>query len=315
MAGFDEVPTLDFGDYTNGTPEQRLEFICTVGGSLERFGFVCFENHGVDTDLLESAYAAAKRAFELADSVKRGYEVPETGRQRGYTSFGVEHAKDQPTPDMKEFWQVGRDLGEGHPLHASGKVPTNVFPDEVPEFAEIMLFWFQEMEHFSNLVLDVVGAYLNLPDGYFRKMVEQSNSVVRVIHYPAIGDANPDGAVRAAKHEDINLMTILPASTHSGLQLLTHDGRWMDVTTKPGVLVCDTGDMMNLITGGQLPATTHRVVNPVGSDRSQPRYSMPFFQHPHPDFMLSPILDSDSDEEPIRADDFLRQRLAAIGVM
>lgn len=281
-------------------------FVRDLGLGLERFGFVAVVNHGIPTELLRSAYRLAGETFALPEAVKRRYETPGDGRQRGYTSFGVEHAKDTPLPDLKEFWHVGRTLPPDHPLHLSRDVPPNRFPAEVPAFEPTFKELFGRVEAFADTLLDSVGLYLGLPDGYFRALTRDGNSVLRVIHYPDV--AGPPGAVRAAAHEDINLLTVLPASTRPGLELLTRDGDWMAVDVPPDVMVCDTGDMMQLLTARVLPATTHRVVNPEGADGG--RLSMPFFLHPHPDAMLEPM-----DGTPaVRTRDFFHERLRAIGV-
>ncbi len=303
------IPVVDLRDF-HADPETRVRFVQTLGEGLERFGFVAVKGHGIPPTLLRQAYNMARKTFDLPSQTKRAYETPGDGRQRGYTSMYVEHAVDVAQPDLKEFWHIGRSLEEDHPLHLSGDVPSNRFPDEVPGFEPVFQNLFDQMEDFANRLLDAVGEYLELPDGFFRRMVTDGNSIIRVIHYPDLGGVKvPVGAVRAAAHEDINLITVLPASTRPGLELLTRDGEWMAVNAPPDVMVCDTGDMMALVTGGRLPATTHRVVNPEGSDGG--RLSMPFFLHPHPDYILKPIT---GEGRAVKAREFLRERLEAIGV-
>lgn len=304
------IPVVDLRDFTSADSDRRDRFIATLGGGLERFGFVNVTGHGVDKDLLDRAYSAAVRTFALPEGVKKKYETPEDGRQRGYTSFGVEHAKDWDKPDLKEFWHIGRTLGESHPLHVSRDIPPNLFPAEVPEFEAVFQTLFWALEDFALRLLDAVAVYLGVQPRFFRDMVKDGNSVLRVINYPDLGGTVPVGAIRAAQHEDINLMTVLPASTRPGLELMTRDGRWMSVDTPPNVMVCDTGDMMQRLTAGRLPATTHRVVNPEGSDGG--RLSMPFFLHPHPDFVIRSF--DPAYAPPITARDYLMERLKAIGV-
>jgi isopenicillin N synthase-like dioxygenase len=307
MAG--SIPVVDLSDWLGGDPAARAAFVRTLGEGLERFGFVAVTGHGIQPATLDEAYALARRVFALPTAVKQRYETPEDGRQRGYTSFGVEHAKDTLVPDLKEFWHVGRTLPSDHPLHVSGDVPPNRHPAEVPAFGPHFDALFTDMERFANQLLEAVAVYLGQPVSYFRDMVRDGNSVHRLIHYPELGGGVPGGAVRAAAHEDINLLTVLPVSTRPGLELLTREGEWMAVEVPPDVMVCDTGDMMQLLTGGWLPATTHRVVNPGGPDGG--RLSMPFFLHPHPDWMLTPIRGGGA---PVRTRDFLHARLKAIGV-
>ena len=121
--------------------------------------------------------------------------------------------------------------------------------------------------------------------------------------------------MRAAPHEDINLITILIAANGAGLELLDRDGNWLPVETAPENLIVDAGDMLARITNDIIPATTHRVVNPQGPNVS--RYSMPFFLHPHPDAMLECIpacTDKGAKYPPITANAFLQQRLKEIGL-
>ncbi len=275
--------------------------IATLGEALSSLGFVAVVDHGVDAALLQRAYATAADTFALPAATKQGYERPEEGRQRGYTSMGIEHAKDRDTPDLKEFWQVGRS-GPG--------LPDNVFATEVEGFEATMLALFHALDSVAAALLGGIERYLQLPVGFFEDFTRGGNSVMRIIHYPPLRGDVPEGAVRAAAHEDINLLTVLPVSTQPGLQLMTRAGEWVDVQTPPDVMVCDTGDMMQLLTGGRLRSTTHRVVNPTeGADRS--RYSMPFFCHPRPDAELSPARDG---APAILAHDFMMERLRAIGV-
>ena len=289
------IPVVSLQDLAPNS--RKPEVVTALGKALEEFGFVAVTEHGVPGALLDSAYAEAKAFFSLPTTTKQAYEDTSTGRQRGYTSMGVEHAKDQAVADIKEFWHVGR---------REGDVVPNVEPAEVPAFASTFNGLFDELDRVATALLTSVGEYLGKPEGFFEDFTHRGNSVIRVIHYPPLSSDVPPGAVRAAAHEDINLMTVLPVATEPGLQLMTREGEWIDVQTPPNVMVCDSGDMMQLLTGGQLRSTTHRVVNPPG-DANRSRYSMPFFCHPRPDAVLQ-------EEPKVLADDFLMERLRAIGV-
>ena len=300
------IPVVDMADHAD--PTRRAAFSEALGDGLARYGFVAVQNHGVPTELIAQGYARARELFALDVATKRRYENPDNGRQRGYTSFGVEHAKDTPLPDLKEFWHVGRTLPDRHRLHEAGDVPYNVWPEELPEFKATFMRLFDDMDDFAFRILDSFGEYLGLPEHYFERLCNNGNTVMRLIHYPDV-QGSMQGMVRAAAHEDTNLITVLPYSSSPGLQLLTRDGDWLDVQTPPDVMVVDTGDMVALLTGGRVPATTHRVVNPPGSDGG--RLSMPFFMHPHPDAILDPI---EGGGSPILAREFLHARLKEIGV-
>lgn len=301
------IPLVDLRDWDD--PARRAEFVRVLGTGLEEFGFVAVVGHGVAEATLDAAYGAARAFFALPEAVKRQYETPDDGRQRGYTSFGVEHAKDTLVPDLKEFFHVGRSLDPAHPLHRSGDVPVNRFPAELPEFQRVFTAYYAQVESFADRLLAALALHLGEDEAYFARLTRDGNSVLRIIHYPDVPDAVP-GAVRAAAHEDINLLTVLPVSTRPGLEVMTRDGRWIAVNTPPNVMVCDTGDMMALLTGNRVPATTHRVVNPERADGG--RLSMPFFMHPHPDAMLVPEVPG--FRTGVRTRDFFHERLRAIGV-
>lgn len=303
------IPTVNYEDFL-AEGEARDRFVTVLGRGLEQFGFVFVREHGIDDALLHRTYALAERLFALPDAIKRRYETPEDGRQRGYTSFGVEHAKDRAIADLKEFWHVGRRLAADHPLTVAGDIPRNRCAEEVPGFSETSQELFDAMDRFSTGLLSAIERYLGWPEGFFEALTRDGNSVLRIIHYPPLPEQVPAGAVRAAEHEDINLITILPASTEPGLQLRTREGEWLEVCPPPGAMVCDTGDMMQLLTGGRLPATTHRVVNPSGHERRS-RYSMPLFCHPHPDGVLAKAQD---DRPPVTGRGFLMERLRDIGL-
>lgn len=303
------IPTVSYEDFVAGG-EAAERFVDVLGRGLERFGFVFVGDHGVDVELLRRTYALAEQLFALPNATKRRYETPDDGRQRGYTSFGVEHARDQTVADLKEFWHVGRRLPLDHPLTIRKEIPRNCYAEEIPGFSETSQALFDALDRFALRLLGAIERYLGLPDGTFEALTRDGNSVLRIIHYPPLPDDTPAGAVRAAQHEDINLITVLPASTEPGLQLMTRDGQWLDVSPPPDAMVCDTGDMMQLFTNGRLPATTHRVTNPP-QDPRQSRYSMPLFCHPHPDAILHP---AGPDAPAITARDFLMERLREIGL-
>lgn len=305
------IPVVDMRDFESGDAARRAAFVEVLGGALQRLGFVAVRGHGIDPELVQRGYALAAEAFALPEAVKRQYASPEDGHQRGYTPFGLERAKGQSAADLKEFWHVGRTLGAEHPLTVNGAIPRNRFPEEVPVFEDVFSALFASFEGFAWKLLDAIGEHLGQPASWFRAMVQDGNSVLRIINYPDMGVEIPVGAVRAAAHEDINLLTVLPASTRPGLELLTRDGEWVALETPADTMICDTGDMMQLVTGGVLPATTHRVVNPEGSDGG--RMSMPFFLHPNSEVVLTPL--RDNGQAPIRTHDFLVQRLRENGVI
>jgi isopenicillin N synthase-like dioxygenase len=289
-------------------------FAQAIGQSFERFGFAVVADHGIPADLIARVEAAGKAFFALPEAVKRRYLVEGGMGQRGYTAFGVETAKDSSEADLKEFWHVGRELPAGHPYAA--EMPDNLWPAEVADFREANQALFVAFDRAGLRILSAIARYLGLDPDYFDDTVKDGNSVLRLLHYPPIGPDAP--GIRAGAHEDINAITLLLGAEEGGLELLDRDGRWLAVNIKPGEMVVNIGDMLERLTNGRLPSTSHRVMNPPPERRGYARYSMPFFLHFRPDFLIETLPQTVSAErpdrfpEPITANEFLLQRLREI---
>lgn len=298
---------------------QPLETIADeLGRSFAEYGFAVVRDHGIPQALIDEAEAVSKAFFALPDAVKRTYKIEGGGGARGYTPFGTEKAKDAEVFDLKEFWHVGRDLPEGHPL-AEFMAP-NVWPTEVEGFRKTMSALFSAFEVAGGRVLEAIALHLGRPRDFFAASVEDGNSVMRLLHYPPLGDDAPEGAIRAAAHGDINTITLLLGAEEAGLELLTKQGEWLPIPAVKGALVINVGDMLERQTNGRLRSTTHRVVNPSGEAAKRSRYSMPFFLHFRPDFMIEPLPEcveegaANPPLPPISAHDFLMQRLREINL-
>jgi isopenicillin N synthase-like dioxygenase len=261
-----KVPLIHLSDYLRGTPLERDRFIRTFGEALQAFGFASIDDHGIADALIRETYADVQRFFALPEDVKRRYEIEGGGGQRGYTGFGKEHAKNRNVGDLKEFWHVARELPAHHPR--SNQYGPNVWPNELPSFKTRTLALFDALDRVAATLLRALADCFSLPRETFSAMAHEGNSILRVIHYPPLKERFVPGAVRAAEHEDINLLTLLCEGTASGLELLTRDGRWLPVDTLRGQIVVDSGDMLSRITNHVIPATTHRVVNPRWSTRA-----------------------------------------------
>ncbi|GJL91606.1 isopenicillin N synthase family dioxygenase [Hyphococcus sp.] len=309
---YDRVPELSLKAYTDGDIGERRKFEQALFEGFKYFGFIILKDHKVSHDLLQRAYAKSAEFFALAESDKTPFF--RTDGQRGYTPFGREHAKDSKHPDLKEFWHVGREFEAGSPLEDI--YPPNMWPPRPAGFRETFLELFDALEEAGMVMLEALAPSLDVPRDYFRKMATDGNSILRLLHYPPVPEGVNPNAIRAAAHEDINLITILVAANGGGLQLLDRDGKWLPVETDPDNLIVDAGDMLARVCNDIIPATTHRVINPEGGP-NESRYSMPFFMHPHSNALLS-CLDSCKGDgvkyEDITADDFLKQRLREIGL-
>ncbi len=307
------VPHLSLLSFMFGTTLEKQKFVDDIMVGLKEYGFIVLKDHGISSETVDNAYELFKTFYALPSDVKMKYRG-NNGGQRGFTPFKQEHAKDSIYGDLKEFWHVGRELDSSSVY--KGIYPENLWPSEISNFKSILLDLYNSMDQTSIHLLDAIGMGLDLPQEYFRSMIHDGNSILRAIHYPPVHNQDTKNSIRAGAHEDINLITLLVGATDSGLELLDRDGTWLPVNSNRGEIVVDTGDMMARITNNLLPATTHRVVNPDNSQST--RYSMPFFVHPHSEAMLETVpscLGKGTPQSPIKAGDFLNQRLREIGLI
>ena len=298
--------------------DDEARFTQEIGENFERFGFAMVCDHGLDPGVVARGWDLTRAFFALPEQTKRQYHMPGMAGARGYTPFGREVAKGENRGDLKEFWHIGRDLPDGHPL-LSPSMPTNIWPDHPEGFTETFRAMFAELDRAGRTILSRIAVYLGLPASWFDPVVDLGNSVLRLLHYPPV-TSDAYGAVRAAAHGDINLITLLLGAEESGLELLDRNGQWLPVSPPEGALVVNVGDMLERLTNHLLPSTIHRVRNPAGNAVHRSRYSMPFFLHPRSDFTIATLpqcIGADRPDrypEPIMADDFLQQRLRDIGL-
>lgn len=305
------VPTLDIRRYDT----DRAAFVAELGAAYREYGFCGIGGHGIAPALIEKSYAAFQAFFALAAEVKRQYHLQGGGGARGYTPFMVETAKDSQYPDLKEFWHIGRELPEGSPHRAV--MPPNLWPTEVTGFRELGYGLYQALDALGARVLRALALHIDLPEHYFDDKIDHGNSILRPIHYPPITQAEVPN-VRAGAHEDINFITLLVGASAEGLQVLTRAGEWLPITTQGDAIVVNIGDMLQRLTNHVYPSTTHRVVNPPGDKARQPRYSVPFFLHPNPEFLIDVLPSCVTPQnpsrypQPITADGYLKERLREI---
>jgi isopenicillin N synthase-like dioxygenase len=288
-----------------------------LGNSFAEYGFAIVRDHGIPAELIARAEEKSRAFFALPEEVKLKYHLKGQGGARGYTPFGIERAKDAQGHDLKEFWHVGRTLPPGHALEPF--MQPNVWPEEIESFHDTFEALYGEFEKAGLRILSAIALHLGLPEHYFDATVEDGNSVMRLLHYPPVSE-EAEGRIRAAAHEDINTVTLLLGAEEAGLELLAKDGRWLPVSPPEGAMAVNIGDMLQRLTNGRLRSTTHRVINPVGPRARHARYSMPFFLHFRPDFLIEALdqcVDEnrrDEVESPITAHDYLMQRLREINL-
>lgn len=310
------IPAVDLSLFTSGTPAQKQAFVQELGKAYEEVGFVAVKNHGIPDALIKDLYNYVQQFFSLSTEEKESYEKKELAGQRGYTSFGREHAKGYDAPDLKEFFQYGQEVEDNDPIKS--EYPDNVSVEKVPQFSPTLKASYQAFEKSGTALLQAIALYLGLDEHYFDQYVHNGNSILRAIHYPPITQ-EPKSAIRAEQHEDINLITLLVGASADGLQIQTKTGDWVPVTSLPEQIVVNVGDMLQRLTNNKLKSTTHRVVNPPREMWGSPRFSIPFFLHPKSDMSLKCLNSCIDEKHPKAYDDatageYLDERLREIGL-
>lgn len=311
------VPSVNLQDFLSDDNDRKQKFVQEIGKAYEDIGFVALKGHFLNDKLVENLYSEVKNFFELPLETKEKYEIPGIGGQRGYISFGKEHAKGRSTGDLKEFWHFGQYVEDDS--RWATEYPKNVQVEELPNFNVAGKETYQMLEKTGIYVLRALALYIGLDEFYFDKYLQEGNSILRPIHYPPILD-EPKDAVRAAAHGDINLITLLMGAQGKGLQVKNNAGEWLDAIAEPDELMINVGDMLSRLTNNKLKSTIHQVVNPPRELWGKSRYSVPFFMHPVSDMPLNCLPECIDEENPklyedITAGDYLYERLVELGLI
>ena len=310
------IPSVDLSKFVKGNEAEKKQFIKELTDAWKEIGFVTVYNHGVPQELIDAFFEQVQKFFAFDTETKLKYEDFDNGGQRGYTSFGREHAKGFDTPDLKEFWQIGQEVTDGDDIVK--EYVDNIYVDILPEFNKIGRELYQSFEEAGAHLLRAVAIHMGIGEDYFAPKIHNGNSILRAIHYPPI-TKEPNSAMRAEQHEDINLITLLVGASAEGLQAQDVHGNWVPIAPPEGHLVINVGDMLQRLTNNVLRSTPHRVVNPPKEKWSTRRFSIPFFLHPRSDMDLTCLdfcvtEDNPLAYEPITGGEYLQQRLREIGL-
>ena len=314
-----EIATVDYNDYISNDESKRLTFIADFGDSFSNMGFAIVKNHGVSDALKKKLMTVSETFFKLSTDQKQKYEDLALAGQRGYISKLRESAKGKSVPDIKEFYHIGQTVIDGDEI--KNEYPNNIWPKEVIEFEKVCQEVYQKFEQTGQNLLKATALYLELSEDYFSPKIHNGNSILRLLHYYPVKDINdiPKGAVRAAAHGDINLITLLMGGSAEGLQAQTLDGDWISVNPNDDEIVVNIGDMLARLTNNRFRSTQHRVITPNESSWLTPRFSTPFFLHPRSDMDLTCLETCISNQNPktysdMSAGEFLTERLIELGL-
>ena len=257
--------------------------------SLKNTGFAVIKDHPIDKDLIGEVYKEWGNYF--SSESKNDFMFDEV-KQDGYFPYLTENAKGSTAKDLKEFYHI---YEWGRKPHMIG--PKTMFLyRELTNVASTLLSWIQKNSP------ENVSKLFSVP---LKDMIYKSQyNLLRIIHYPPLSGNEELNSIRAAAHEDINLLTVLVAGSQPGLQVLDNNESWLDVTTDKNTIVINSGDMLNMASDNYYPSTTHRVINP-DPHSNVSRYSMPLFLHPRDEVVLN---------ENYTAGSYLQERLEEIGL-
>lgn len=311
------IPSVDLRDFLSGDATRKQKFVSEIGRAFEDIGFVALKGHYLKEELVTELYDEIRKFFALPVETKYTYEIPGIGGQRGYVSFGKEHAKGRKEGDLKEFWHFGQYVDKDSKY--ASEYPDNVEVFELPRFNIVGKEAYQMLEKTGISVLQALALHLGLEEYYFDAFAHEGNSILRPIHYPPI-TTEPENAIRAAAHGDINLITLLMGAQGKGLQVKNRNGEWIDAIAEPDELVINVGDMLSRHTNNKLKSTIHQVVNPPRELWGTSRYSIPFFMHPVSDMRLDCLENCIDTNHPklyddISAGEFLHERLVDLGLI
>ena len=282
-----KIPTISFNDLKN-TNNDVLDFLTS---SLENNGFFVINDHPINLDLIKRTFDIAEEMFNLPYEIKQKYHVPGTNGARGYTPYGIETALNEKVADQKEFWHQGSTTNSA--------LMSNIYIEEVNNFSDLDVLY----KEFESMGVEILKAFTNFKIDYNSNIsdaAQNGNSILRLIHYPPTDGTN---AHRARAHNDVNLITLLIGGNEAGLEAQDKKGNWVECNCDENEIICNIGDMLEIISNEKLNSTPHRVVSKGNEEKS--RYSIPFFLHPRPEVMLDA-------EKTLTADQFLTKRLQDI---
>jgi len=293
-----QIPKLSLNNLLKND-DQSLDLL---SNALSNHGFFIITDHKIPHSLFNKAYEYSEKFFNLDISVKNEYSFRENAGARGYTPFGKETALGETVPDLKEFWHHGPVIDDSY----DKRIMKNIYVNEIDEFNTVFDQLFNEMNTLGARLLSSISLTLGLDENFFNSSTRKGNSLLRLIHYPP---SNNENIYRAREHADINLITLLIGANEPGLEVKDKSGNWIPVSSSYEDIVCNIGDMMQLITDKRLKSTPHRVIK-YKTDEMKSRYSIPFFMHPSPDTILKSVFNN--EDEGVLAHDFLDERLKAI---
>ncbi len=297
----EQVPLVDIGPFRRGDAGERHRVARTIGEACRNIGFFYLVGHGVPDELVEHAFAEAKRFFDLPAEVKARISIDRSSCHRGYFALGGENLdpeKQTAAGDLKEGLKIGRDLALDHPLVVAGTPlhGPNQWPDDLPGWRETMEAYYGALSEAGRAVMHAFALALDLEESFFDDKLTGPMATAGPLHYPPQSGRITEQRIGAGAHTDFGCLTLLAQDDAGGLQVRNSAGTWIEAPPVPGAFVVNIGDMMARWTNDNFASTLHRVINASGRER----YSIPFFFDPDFDADLTCLETCRSAERPPR---------------
>lgn len=278
------LPLIDVSGIESNDRSRLREIADEIGQAAREIGFFRIIGHGIDLGLVESTYQMAERFFALPDWEKRRYYIGLSTNHRGYVPFSEKGDYPDEVNRSYEAFDLGVDLPQDDPDYLAGNrlLGPNVWPG-IPTFRQTVSDYYKRISALGQSITSALELHLGLTPGAMTEHMTKPISQLRLLHYVRQCNKINAASVNMGAHTDYECLTLLH-TRNAGLQVMTPNGRWIDVPVDPSVYVVNIGDMLEAWTNGELRSTPHRVLN-----LSPERFSMPYFVAANYDTLIEPF--------------------------
>lgn len=311
-----KIPVIDFAPFIQGNDSAREGVAHQIYQACHEIGFMYLKNSGISLSLIEKTLSQAKQFFSLPIEAKTQLSWADEVSNRGYVGMERERLDPDKPGDLKEAFNVGKEVSPNYDREDQSSPILNQWPVELEQFRETVLAFYEACTDTADAILQAFAISLQLSESFFQLNHNHRNHTLRLLHYPPLQQVPKPGQVRAGEHSDYGSITLLFQDEIGGLEVCTAEGEWIAAPYIPDTLLVNTGDLMQRWTNHVFCSTKHRVMIPSDDRVKQSRYSIAFFCHPNDETEIA-CLESCSSAEcpprypPISAGDYLLSRLQA----
>jgi isopenicillin N synthase-like dioxygenase len=303
----ESIPIINIAPFINGDDKDKARLGEEVGLACKHYGFLTISGHGIKQSIIDEAYNAARKFFNL--SLEEKMEVHRQGKGRGYIPMEAESlgsTRNTTAPaDLKESFNIGPNFEQ------------NLWPKQPVNLKPSWIACFRAMADLAVTMMRIYAVGLNLPECFFDNKIDTPKAILRATHYPPLEKKPLQGQMRVGAHTDYGTLSILNLDPNQG-GFQVHDysvKRWIDVNTTPESLVINIGDLIMRWTNNYWRSTLHRVVNPPASQKLNDRLTMVFLHSPNPGVEVACLEKycgpgNPARYSPVLAEDYLKMKSA-----